>query len=491
MLVEYLLEAARRFPARRAAGDPTRPMTYGQLTTFALAIRRLVLDKTRCDRVGVLLPGSGAALGTVWGTLWAGKTIVPLNFLQPPRELAAVIADARIDLVITTEHFQWLMKEVPTRTLYLEKLHLRFRYLYEKFRRTPEPPEVSPDDVAAIVYTSGTTGHPKGVCLTHRNFVSNCRAAIEHLRLTPDHHILGVLPPFHAFGLTVLKLLPVVLGATVTYIPRFSPQVVYRAIGMDDITILLAVPSMYAAVAQLKNPDASRFERIHVAVSGGEPLPRTVYEAMYERTGVRLMEGYGLTETSPIISCDLPWAHRPGAVGRALPGVELQVRNETGEPVSRGQEGELFVRGPLVMKGYFHRPDETAVVVDADGWFRTGDVVRIDDEGSISITGRAKDLIIVGGENVFPREIESVLERHPAVSDVAVIGKQDGSRGEVVVGFVTLRDGTNATADHLRSFCRDQLAGYKVPRQIHVRPELPRGPTGKILKRELKSQLTA
>ena len=209
---------------------------------------------------------------------------------------------------------------------------------------------------------------------------------------------------------------------------------------------------------------------------------------MYERTGVRLMEGYGLTETSPVISCDMPSTHRVGTVGQPLPGVQTQVRDQTGQPLSAGQEGELFVRGPLVMKGYFHRPDETAAVIDADGWFRTGDIIRID-AGYISITGRAKDLIIVGGENVYPREVESVLEQHPAVADAAVVGREDGSRGEVVVGFVSLHEGADATGDRLRHFCRDQLAGYKVPRQIHVRPDLPRGPTGKVLKRQLKALL--
>ena len=490
MLIEHLLESVRRRPNKRAANDPLRPLTYSQLSTFAQAIRRLVLKETRQERVGVLLPASTAGLGVLVGTVWSGKTVVPLNFLLQPGELSAVIADAQIDLVITTEHFDWLMRQTPVRALYLEKLFLKTRYAYEKFRRTPEPPQVSPEDLAAIVYTSGTTGLPKGVCLTHENLLSNCRAAIEHLRITSDHHLLGVLPPFHVFGLTVLKFLPIVLGATVTYIPRFSPQAAYRAIELEGITILLAVPSMYGAIARLKDLDATRFKRLHLAVSGGEPLPRTVYNQMYERTGVRLMEGYGLTETSPVLSCDVPWDHRVGTVGMVLPDVETQLRDQAGGVRANGREGELFVRGPMVMKGYFHRPEETEAVIDRDGWFRTGDIVEIGDDGHVSITGRAKDLILVGGENVFPREVELALEQHPAIADVAVIGQQDGSRGEVVVGFVALREDVEATAEELRSFCRDQLAGYKVPRKIHIRRELPRGPTGKILKRELRALLT-
>ncbi len=497
MLVEHLLQAARRFPNKPAANDPTRRLTYAQLTTLARVIRRLVLKQTRCSRLGMMLPGSAGGLGTILGSLWAGKTIVPLSFLMPPRELAAVVADARIDLVITTRYFKSLVTGLPVRCLYLERLNLKRRFLWEKLRPTPEPPAVSPEDLAAIVYTSGTTGEPKGVCLTYRNLLSNSTAAIEHMRLAPEHHLLGIIPPFHAFGLTVLNFIPIVLGATITYIPRFSPPETCRAIMTRDISLVIAVPSMYAAIARLKSLDRSKFQHVRLAVSGGEPLPRTVYDRMYERTGLRLMEGYGMTETSPVISCDMPWSHRVGTVGSPLPGVQTQVRNEAGQPIKPGQtdgpgrQGELFVRGPLVMKGYFHRAAETAAVIDADGWFRTGDIVRIDGDGRISITGRAKDLIIVGGENVFPREVESVLESHPAVADAAVIGREDGSRGEVVVGFVTLHDGAAATADKLRSFCRNQLAGYKVPRQIHIHPDLPRGPTGKIVKRQLKSLLAS
>lgn len=490
MLIEHLLEAARRHPEHLAAADQTRRLNYGQLTTLAKALRRLVLAETQCERVGILLPGSVGGMGTILGILWAGRTVIPLNCLLGPGELARVIADARIDLVITTRQLRELLTETHVRAIFLEEIHLKRRFIWEKLRRTPEPPDVQPDDLAAIVYTSGTTGEPKGVCLSYENLLSNSRAAIEHLQITPEHHLLGVLPPFHAFGLTVLKVLPVVLGASVTFIPRFSPLVAHQTIAQEGITILIAVPSMYAAISRLKSIDRAAFQRIHIAVSGGEPLPRNIYDQMLERTGVRLMEGYGLTETSPVISCDLPWAHQPGTVGQTLPGVEVQVRDENGVVLPAGAEGELFVRGPLVMKGYFHRPEETAAVIDPAGWFRTGDIVRISEDGHIAITGRAKDLIIVGGDNVYPREVEAVLEQHPAVADVAVLGQPDGSRGEVVVAFIALAEGAETTdTESLRAFCRDKLAGFKVPRRIHIHDELPRGPTGKVLKRELKSQL--
>jgi long-chain acyl-CoA synthetase len=344
--------------------------------------------------------------------------------------------------------------------------------------------------VAAIVYTSGSTGQPKGVCLTYRNFDSNCRAAIRHFQLDPDYHLLGVLPPFHVFGLTVLNLVPVVLGATVTFIPRFSAQAVHGVLGANSsISILLAVPSMYAAIARLKSLQISRFQGVRLAVSGGEPLPRKTYDLMLEKTGIRLMEGYGMTETSPVISCDMPSSHRVGTVGLPLPGVEIQVRSETGQILPDTETGELYVRGPLVMKGYYNRPEETQAVIDQDGWLRTGDVVQISEDGHITITGRNKDIIIVGGENVYPREVEAVLEQHPGVQEAAVIGQPDVMRGEVIVGFVIPNEGAEITDTDLRTFCRERLASFKVPRQVFVRDSLPKGPSGKILKRELKAGL--
>ncbi|NLX13411.1 MAG: long-chain fatty acid--CoA ligase [Phycisphaerales bacterium] len=485
MIIESLIENARRQPKRVIAKDPSRSLTCVQLCKFSQAMRSLVQSQTVCDRVGVMLPASVAGLGTLMGSLWAGRTIVPLNFLLKPDELRLILQDAGIDLVITTEHFASITEALPVRSLFLEQAGLKKRYLWSRLRRSPPPPQTKPNDVAALVYTSGTSGQPKGVCLTYNNFLSNARAAIEHMRMGPESHFLGVLPSFHVFGLTVLTFIPVVLGAAVTYVPRFSAQAAYQAIRDTDISILMAVPSMFSAISRLKDLDRSAFGRIQLAVSGGEPLPKGVYDLFGERTGLTLLEGYGMTETSPIIFVDAPWNHRVGTVGTPLPGVEIQVRDHSGRVLETGQEGELFVRGSLVMKGYHQRPLETGNMIGPDGWLRTGDIVRIEEEQHIRITGRAKELIIVGGENVYPREVEIILERHPAVAAVAVMGQQDNTRGEAVVAYVSLEEGSKTTPQHLREYCREHLAGYKVPRQIHILPELPRGPTGKVLKKEL------
>lgn len=486
MLIDALIQTVRRQPKQLAVRDHTRSLTYAQFSRFARVMRRLVQKATTCPRVGVMLPGSAGGLGTIIGTLWAGRTVVPLNFLLQQDELIEVIKDAQIDVIITTEHFEKLCAPLPVRCIYLERSNLARRYMLESIRRCPPPPAVKGGDLAAIVYTSGTSGQPKGVCLSHDNFLSNAQAAIEHLRITPDNHLLGLLPPFHVFGLTVMTFVPIILGVPCTFIPRFSAQATYQAIAGGDITIMMAIPSMFAAIARLKELDRSAFSRLKIAASGGEPLPRGVYDEFFQRTGQRIIEGYGLTETSPIISVDLPWNHRPGTVGPPLPGIEVQVRDDEGRPLPEGSTGELYVRGPSVMQGYYRRPRETAEVIDDHGWFRTGDLVRLDADNYITITGRAKDLIIVGGENVYPREVEEVLEEHSAVAEAAVVGRPDELRGEVAIAYVVLADGEEVTADQLREFCRAHLAGFKVPRKIHICRDLPRGPTGKILKRQLR-----
>jgi len=487
MLIECFLDSVSKYPDKPAIHDPTRDLNYSQLATFARIIRRETLKQTRCPRVGLMLPASAGGIGTTLGILWAGKTMVPLNFLLQAEEMEYIVKDAGLDLVISTEYFEKLMSAVPIKTLYLERLGIKRKYLWEKLKSTPEPPHVTKDDVAAIVYTSGSTGKPKGVCLTQNNFYTNCRDSIEHLHISPDHHLLGVLPTFHVFGLTMLLFMPMILGATITYIPRFSPQTTYKAIASGNITIFIGIPSMYNAIARLKNIEPDKFNNIHLLLSGGEPMPLSVFDLVKQKTGCEIMQGYGMTETSPVISCNRPWGHRLGSVGQPIPNVEVQIRDETGKILGIEQEGEICVRGPLTMKEYYKRPEDTAAVFYDQGWLRTGDIGKLDNDNYLTITGRAKELIIVGGENVFPREVESVLEKHPSVSEAAVIGQPDTSRGEIIIAFVILAEGKSIEPNELRAFCREHLASFKVPREIHIRPDLPRGPTGKILRRKLKT----
>jgi len=463
--------------------DPTRELSYGRLIRLAAVLRRQVERATARPHVGLMLPSSGGFAATFYGILWAGRVPVPLNFLLQTDELRAVVRDAELDTLFTIRHFAEQVDPLPVKAVFLEDLPLRRELVRQRFRRLPPPPRPHPDDTAVLLYTSGTSGLPKGVCQTHRNLTADVAACLAHARLTPEHRFLGVLPPFHSFGLTTLLLVPVALGASVFYLPRFQPAGVIEAIRGRRISIALLIASMYGALLNAKGGGREDLASLTFAVSGGEALPDVVYERFAERFGVRIVQGYGMTEASPVVSLDVPWASRPGTVGRALPGVTVTAVDDAGRPVAAGQDGELVVRGPIVMKGYYRQEAETRAAFTPDGGYRTGDLGRLDADGYLTITGRKKELIIVGGENVYPREVETVLAGHPAVREAAVVGRPDGARGEVVAAFVTLR--ATATATELREFCRERLAGYKVPRRVIIADDLPRGPTGKILKRKL------
>ncbi|MCG3138343.1 MAG: Long-chain-fatty-acid--CoA ligase [Phycisphaerae bacterium] len=486
MLLERFLEQADQHADKLAAADPLRRLTYHQLTTFAQVMRGVIRRHSRCPRIGLMLPGSTAFAGTLLGCWWADREAVSLNFLLQTAELQAIVADAGLDLIITIKYFAEQAAALGVPILYLEDAGLKGRYLLAKFLPQPRVPELPPERTAVILYTSGTSGLPKGVELTHGNLFSNCRDSISHAQIQSDHVLLSVLPPFHIFGLTALTLLPLYMGMTTHFLPRFSPAETIKTLRQERISILMAIPSMYAAIGRLKNATAEDFKSIFLAVSGGEPLPTGTSQHFLEKYQLQLNEGYGLTETSPVISINLPWSRAEGAVGRIIPNSEVRIVDHEGQFLPAGQDGEIQFRGPGVMKGYYHKPEETAAVYTTDGWFKTGDQGRLDSQGFLSITGRIKEMMIVGGENVFPREIENVLVQHPAVSEAAVIGQRDPSRGEVPIAYVILKDGHQCTDSDLRSFCRDRLASFKVPREITISTDLPRSPTGKILKRALK-----
>lgn len=469
--------AVAAHPERVAVADPVLTLDYRSFRAVACGLSRGLAAATSAERIGILAPTSSACAAAVFAAWYAGRTPIPLNFLLPPEELAKVVRDADIDLVCCVERFAPAVSAVGLRPLVLDAATL--------VAADVPAPDAADSDTAAILYTSGTSGDPKGVCLSFGNLVSNALAAIEHARMTPDQAFLSVLPQFHSFGLSTATVLPLILGATVHFVPRFSPASILGIVESQRISIFCAVASMFGALAQLKSASPQAVASVRLAISGGEPLPQNIAAAFEARFGLRLMEGYGLTETSPVVSVNMPWAWRAGSVGKPLPGVRVRVVDAAGRAVAVGQDGELVVAGPCVMQGYFRRPAETAAAI-LDGWFHTGDIGRIDADGFIFITGRAKDMMIIGGENVYPREIEGVLERHPAVAEVSVIGVRDDVRGELPVGFVIVKEGASATEAELRDYCRDKLAGFKVPRQVIFATDLPRGPTGKILKRALK-----
>ncbi|NOS99389.1 MAG: AMP-binding protein [Phycisphaerales bacterium] len=490
MLVDALLATQRRQTSAEAVRDPSGSMTFGELTALAAALRGLILENTQRDTVGLLLPGSGAFNAALFGTMWAGKTAVPLNFLLSADELAAIARDAGFDAVFSIRAFEKLTASLPARTFFVEELDLEGEVAAFARKPFPPAPETSADSVAVLPYTSGTTGACKGVELTARGLKANANVLIQQAELGDGDRFLSVIPPFHVLGLTGNVIVPTVRGLATLMVPRFSPAAVLAAIESFRPTMIIAIPSMFAAILRQKSAARDAFAGVRMLISGGEPLPETVATAFRARFGRELHEGYGLTETSPVVSLNTPSAFRAGSVGRVVPGVEVRIAGPNNESVPVGGDGEIMVRGLSVMRGYHNRPQETAAVLSADGWFRTGDIGAFDGEGFLRITGRKKEMMIVGGENVFPREIETVLERHEQVAEAAVIGVADGSRGEVAVAFVILNAPGSATENDLRSFARERLAGYKVPRQVKILEDFPRGPTGKVQKRELRGLLS-
>ncbi len=491
MLVDTLLETAERFPARAAVTDPTRTLTFADLARFSDVMRRQVEMTTDARHVGILMPSTCAFAGTFYGALWAGRTVVPLNFLLQPAELAAVVQDAELDVVFTIRHFRELAEALPAKIIYMEELPIVREMILQRVRSLPPAPRVLADDTAVLLYTSGTSGKPKGVCQTFGNLRSDVDACIRKAELTTDHTFLGLLPLFHSFGLTAMLLVPVSLAAKVIYIPRFQPNTVIEAIREHHASVTMMIASMYTALLRAKSGGPDDLKSIQFAISGGEALAPQTFEQFRDRFGIEILQGYGMSEAAPVVSLNTPWAHRIGSVGQSIPGVTVAAHSDDGRMLPPGETGELWIRGPNVMKGYYKKPEDTAAVLTRDGWYKSGDMGHVDADGYITITGRKKEMIIVGGENVYPREIEVALEEHPAVSESAAIGQMDPSRGEVVVAFVTLHEGAVADEMALREFCRERLAGYKVPRRIVIARDLPRGPTGKILKRKLADLLVA
>jgi len=482
MLFEPLFNHARQRPQDIAVLDDTGPHTYQQLANMSAGLGIYLASQTSRPHVGLLLPPSAAYLASFYGTLLAGKSIVPINYLLGEREIAHVIQDSAISTVVTIPQLATRLKDLPLKIVDLTQLPQAPPAVAPKF------PSPKTDDMAVLMYTSGTSGLPKGVMLTYGNLQTDADACIEHANLQAAYTFIGVIPLFHSFGMTAMMIAPVQLGAPIVYMNRFSPMGTLQALRKHPVAVIFGVPSMYAAILRMETAKPEDFSQIYAAISGGEPLPANLRIAWQQRFGQPIYEGYGLTETGPVISLNTPTALRPGSVGRTIPGVEVRIVDDDSKILGVDQIGEVWLRGPMIMKGYYNLPKETADALTADGFFKTGDLGKLDADGYLYITGRKKDLIIVAGEKVVPREVEEVIMKHPAVAECAVVAKKDPSRGEVVAAFIVVKD-PQLKPEELRAFCRDQgLVQFKVPREVYVINELPRSPTGKVLKRELAAK---
>ena len=491
---EAFLATCKKFPGKTAVVDDTGSITFEEYERKARLMSDLVRSWTKRQNVGICLPTSKEFAIVYLGVLMAGKTAAPLNFLLQRSELDFITRDAELDTIITVRYFKDLVGGLAQQTIYLEDLRsigfkARFaarrvwRGLFGSRAGLPAP---DPDDVATILYTSGTTTTPKGVMLTHRNFLTNIEACMKACFFDDRDVLFGVLPLFHSFALTTSLILPAWLGARAVYQRRFSAAQALALIAQHHVTAIMAIPSMYRVLVRTIDKNKHDTRSLRLCVAGGEALPQELSVAFRKAFDLPLLEGYGLTETSPVVSVNSPEHYKLGTAGRPLVNLEVRITDEGGNPLPPGAEGEIWIRGPSIMKGYYKRPDLTREAMTPDGWFKSGDLGRLDADGFLAITGRKKELIISSGENISPNEIEAILMQHPEIFEAAVLPEPDKVRGEVPKAYIALHPGRQATEQEIKDFCEGRLAKHKVPRYIEFREQLPHGPTGKVLKRAIR-----
>lgn len=491
-LAEHLLSTTKDHGDRPAVRLDDLVLTYSELLEGARRVAALLRDKgiEPGDRVGLVLPNVPAFPTIFHGALLAGAVVVPMNPLLKAREVEYYLDDSGAKVV-----FAWhQMADEANKAAQAQGVECiavdpeTFAGLLGEHEPDEDVAERDDEDTVVLLYTSGTTGQPKGAELTHANLRTNAAVTAETLvELTPDDVVMGCLPLFHCFGLTCGLNAAVLTGACLTLIPRFDAEKALEVIGRDQVTVFEGVPTMYAGM--LHAPDASSYDvsSLRTAISGGSAMPVEVMRKFEDVFGCIVLEGYGLSETSPVASFNRPDLERkPGSIGVPVRGVEMKLVDDEGDDTEAGEVGEIAIRGENVMKGYWERQEETDKAI-RDGWFLSGDMATIDDDGFFTIVDRKKDLIIRGGYNVYPREVEEALYEHDAVAEVAVIGIPHDDLGEEVGAAIALKKGEEATEDELRDFAKERLAAYKYPRHVWLVDELPKGPTGKILRREVEA----
>jgi long-chain acyl-CoA synthetase len=439
------------------------------------------------DRVGIMLPNVPYFPVAYYGVLRAGGVVVPMNVLLKGREVAFYLGDSGAKILFAWHDFGDAARagaqEAGAELIDVKPGEIEGRI----FEHQPER-DVAPradDDTAVILYTSGTTGTPKGAELTHANLKRNAEVASGLFDLDHTAVVLGALPLFHSFGQTCGLNATILRGGCLTLIPRFDPEKALQIIERDRVKIFEGVPTMYGAMLHLPNREQYDASSLELCASGGAAMPVELLRAFDEAFGCKILEGYGLSETSPVASFNHPDRERkPGSIGTPIEGVEMKVVDDDDNDLPPGEVGEIVIRGHNVMKGYWNRSDATAEVMKG-GWFHSGDMAKVDDDGYFFIVDRKKDLIIRGGYNVYPREIEEVLYEHPAVREAAVVAMPHPELGEEVAAAVVLKDGEDVDEEQIKSYVKEHVAAYKYPRRVWFVDELPKGPTGKILKREI------
>ncbi len=515
-LTTVLDYSAKEYGDKTAIICGQQQLTFQQLNAYSCRIanglRQAGIEPG--DKVAISCPNIPYFPMVYYGILKAGATVVPLNVLLKSREIAYHLTDSDAkayfcfqgtpELPMGEEGFKgfqevascghfWLMTADPAAPSPLAGAATLGQLLGSQSDEF-DTVCTNADDTAVILYTSGTTGQPKGAELSHANMLMNAICSRDLLLLDYDDIHAIALPLFHSFGQTVQMNAGMMKGKTLILIPRFSAEAVFDAIQNGGATVFAGVPTMYWGMLTYDNPD-NRFDfarisrTLRIGASGGASLPLEILRGIEEKYNIPIIEGYGLSETCPVATFNqLHKPRKPGSIGFPIWGIEVKVFNEDNEEVPVGEVGEIVIRGHNVMKGYYRKPEATAAAFKGTTWFHTGDVGRMDEDGFFYIVDRVKDMIIRGGFNIYPREIEEVMLTHPAISLVAVIGVPDETYGEEVRAVVVLKEGAKAEPEEIVAWCKEQMAAYKYPRQVEIRETLPMTATGKILKKELKAE---
>ncbi len=507
-LASLLTESAERTPEAPAIRLGEVELSYRELDERSAQLAALLRERgfEPGDRVGVMLPNVPEFPVSYYGVLRAGGVVVPMNVLLKRREIAFYLEDSGAKLLLAWHGFLDEARQgaADAGADLIEVNPEAFaELLADAASGAPYPPiegerrtgtgvaETVEDDTAVILYTSGTTGKPKGAELTHQNLFRNADVSSRTTcEIAGGDVVLGALPLFHSFGQTVGMNASLKVGACLTLVPRFDPGEALATMERDGVTHFYGVPTMFGAL--LHHPERERFDtsKLRTCITGGASMPVEVLRGFEEAFGAVVLEGYGLSETSPVACSNHPDRERKaGSIGTPIEGVEMRVVDEDDAEVPQGEVGEIVIRGHNIMKGYWQRPDATAEAMRG-GWFHSGDMARTDEDGYFYIVDRKKDLIIRGGYNVYPREVEEVLYEHPKIREAAVVGVPHDEWGEEIGAAVVLHEGEELSPEEVSAYVKERIAAYKYPRLVWFIDDLPKGPTGKILKREIEPPAT-
>lgn len=470
-------------------------ITYNQLEKESnqLANGLINLGIKPSDMVSIMLPNSIEFLTAYLGVIKSGATMVPLNISFKTPAVEYILNNSEAKIIITSQDFLGLIKKCNLD--FVEKIilidgeqaddYLLIEEFSDQPTDLPELKNIDEEYVAACLYTSGTTGKPKGAMLTHHNLIFDTKKSIEHLKVDDSDRYICVLPMFHAFAETVCMLMPLFLGAEIVIVDRFLPEKVLRIIQEKNITFFAGVPTMYSALLNVKNKDEYDLSHLNLCISGGAAMPQQTMEDFENTFNVKILEGNGPTETSPVAYVNpVDGERKSGSVGLPIPETKVKIVDENDNELPIGEIGEIIVQGEHVMKGYFKMPEATEETL-RNGWLHTGDLGKMDEDGYVYIVDRKKDMINVGGMNVYPREIEEQLYKHPKIKEAAVVATKDELRGEIPKAVIVLKEGETADEREIKKYCLQYFANYKVPKLVEFLDELPKNATGKIDKKSL------